>query len=556
MLSIILNWFYVLFTTLAIGFGVAGFLRKYLKYQINRFDSLVMTGLIVTTVYAQTFSLFYKVGFGANVGLVLVSIISICFEWKTIVVTIRKWTAETSLIYKILVIAFFLMWAYFTSRGYMHYDSDLYHAQSIRWIETYGVVPGLGNLHERFAYNSSFFALSALFSFQFLLGTSMHAMNGFFAFVLTITCMPIIKGLTKEKINASFFARIGAIYYLTIITNEVVAPVSDIAVMLVVFFIVIKWLDALETQQNVSAFALLCVVGVYALTLKLTAGLILLLVIKPAYQLISQKRVKEIMIYLVTGLLIAIPWFLRTIVISGWLLYPFTALDIFNVDWKMDSYFINIDAMQIKTWGRALYNIGLIDTPFAEWFPNWFVSTLSRMEQLLIVGALMATFVAIIFALYNLIQKIYKKQSNKTDDDTSLVLLTLTASYLFWQLSAPLMRYGYAYVLLLVLVACGTVVLKINKGVIYKSVYVIAILFGIYKLIAVGQYVYDARLNDNYIWQQDYGTYDVTAYEIDGETFYYATYGDRTGYQFFPSAPTKAEIALRGDGIKDGFKRK
>lgn len=62
----------------------------------------------------------------------------------------------------------------------MHYDSDLYHAQSIRWIEEYGVVPGLGNLHERFAYNSSFFALSALFSMKFLCGTSMHTMSGFF----------------------------------------------------------------------------------------------------------------------------------------------------------------------------------------------------------------------------------------------------------------------------------------------------------------------------------------------------------------------------------------
>ena len=45
----------------------------------------------------------------------------------------------------------FLIWIYFTSKGIMHYDSDLYHAQSIRWIEEYGVVKGLGNLQVRFA---------------------------------------------------------------------------------------------------------------------------------------------------------------------------------------------------------------------------------------------------------------------------------------------------------------------------------------------------------------------------------------------------------------------
>ena len=44
----------------------------------------------------------------------------------------------------------------------MHVDTGLYHAQAIRWIEEYGVVCGLGNLHSRFAYNSAAFALCAL----------------------------------------------------------------------------------------------------------------------------------------------------------------------------------------------------------------------------------------------------------------------------------------------------------------------------------------------------------------------------------------------------------
>ena len=33
-----------------------------------------------------------------------------------------------------------------------HLDTPLYHAQSIRWIEDYGAVKGLGNIHNRFAY--------------------------------------------------------------------------------------------------------------------------------------------------------------------------------------------------------------------------------------------------------------------------------------------------------------------------------------------------------------------------------------------------------------------
>lgn len=564
MLSIILNWIYVLFVMLTLGFGVASLVQKLFKYNIRRFDSLAMAGLIVATVYAQVFSLFYKVGLLANVILLVLCLATLCGQRKQIVSTIKEWNSNYSLVQKIVIAVLFFAWAYFTSRGYMHYDSDLYHAQSIRWIEEYGVVPGLGNLHERFAYNSSFFALSALFSFKFMLGKSMHAMNGFFALVLSITCLPIVKSFKKKQFALSDYARVGAIYYLTIITNEVVAPVSDIAVMVVIFFIVIKWLDALRdanTTNAIAPYALLCVVGVYALTLKLTAGLILVLLIKPAYQLIKEKRMKEICVYLVTGLIIAIPWFARTVVISGWLLYPFTALDLFSVDWKMDPYFINIDAAQIKTWGRALYAIGLIDTPITEWFPNWFTTTLSGMEKLLILGALAATVVTVVLGVYYLI-RVCKKKNDSAFSNNLLVMIALAASYVFWQTSAPLMRYGYAYVVLLSFVVFGNLVCNLTSNAKEKSIiafcpkvlYVLVLLFGIYKLIAVGEYAWDARLGTHYVWQQDYGVYDVESYEISGETFYYGTYGDRTGYQHFPSAPTKANIIFRGESMKDGFK--
>ena len=113
-------------------------------------------------------------------------------------------------------------------------------------MEEYGIVPGLGNLHERFAYNSSFFALSALYSLKFVLGYSMHAMSGFVALVLSIACLPIMKSWKRKSFSLADFARVGAIYYLTTITNEVVSPASDYAAMCIVFYVVIKWLDALE----------------------------------------------------------------------------------------------------------------------------------------------------------------------------------------------------------------------------------------------------------------------------------------------------------------------
>jgi len=43
------------------------------------------------------------------------------------------------------------------------YDTDLYHAQTVRWINEYGTVKGLGNLHSRLGFNSLWLALASLF---------------------------------------------------------------------------------------------------------------------------------------------------------------------------------------------------------------------------------------------------------------------------------------------------------------------------------------------------------------------------------------------------------
>lgn len=550
MLLVLFNWLYIAITTFCLGVGFSALCKKLLGYQIKRVDSLLMTGIIIATVYTQYFSLASGVGLVANL-ILMVACIIIVIACRSLIkeYLLSGWKAYSP-VKKLLVLVLIGLWAYFTSRGYMHYDSDLYHAQSIRWIEEYGVVPGLGNLHERFAYNSAFFALSALYSMKFLLGQSLHTVSGFFALLLSVTALDITKSWKQRKFVLADYARVGAIYYLTTIVDEVISPASDYSIMCMVFFIVIKWLDLLaEEEKDIAPYALLCVAGVYALTLKLTAGLILLLVIKPAYMLIKEKRVKEIFLYLGMGLLVAIPWFARTVVISGWLIYPFPALDLFNVDWKMDPELIAVDAAQISAWGRALYDVSLLDTPITEWIPNWFRTTLSGTEKLLILGNVCCILLFIVGMVWIFVKKKWKQL------DYALVLGTVMCSYVFWQLSAPLVRYGYAYILLLDFMAVGWILTKLGWNKLESLAYFVLLLYGGYKLFMIGEYVYDSRLVDAYVWQEEYGVYEMESYEIGGMTFYKPVYGDQVGYEAFPAAPTQADIELRGNGLEDGFRR-
>lgn len=545
MLFIMINWLYVLITTFCLGYAFSRLAGKLFGYRIKSVDGLLMAGLGAATVYAQFFSLFYRVSLLANVVLVIFSAMTVLFWHQDMKRLLTESFRGSNRAVKILIPVLFVLWAYFTSRGYMVHDTKLYHAQSIRWIEEYGIVPGQGVVNSRFSYNSSVFSLAALYSLKFVFGQSMHAMSGWFAFLLSVTTLDIIKGV--KKFRFSDFANVAAIYYLTLITDEVLAPSSDYATMCVLFFLVIKWLRLLEQpkeEQQTAPYGLLCVLGVYALTLKLTAGLILLLLIKPAYRLLKEKQWKQILCYLLLGILTAAPWLIRGVLISGWLLYPFPALDLFDLPWKQKTEWVKTDAGAIKTWGRGVNNSVLAAQPIWEWYGTWF-KTLSLMEKgiALVDIAALVSFVGAAIAVF--------LRKNWENLDRLLVCATAACSYLYWQTSAPLPRYGYTYMLLLPALVFGWGILLLKKD---RLLRVGLALYGVYKIVMLISYIAGCAWYPAYIRQVDYYSADTEVWtvEVDGAEFY-CTEEDGIGYAYFPGSSAYEEFRLRGNGLKDGF---
>ena len=563
MLLVLVNWTYIIITAFSMGFAFTKLVENKLKYKIKEINTIIATGLVIATVYAQYFSLFCKVGLLANSIMVSVCVVIILFWKKEIGTLLYNVYKQNSIVKKIGVIVITAIWAYCTSRGYMHYDSDLYHAQSIRWIEEYGIVEGLGNIHVRFAYNSSFFAISALYSMKFLLGQSLHTVNGFIALLLSIEVLKLADIIKRKSLLMSDFARLGAFYYLTIIYRDITAPASDYAIMCVVFYIIIKWLKALEIDKdNVVPFALLCVGGVYAVSLKLTAGLILLLLIKPAYMLIKEKQIKAIFMYIFMGIIVIFPWIARTVIISGYLLYPFPDIDIFNVDWKIPAELAALDAAEIKTWGRGLNNAALVDMPVSQWFAGWFNTMLPTIGKIFILADFMCIAIFIVLVIVSIVNRKKDKADKSVCWEYILVLLSVLVSYLFWQLQAPLLRYGYVYVLLTIVITIGIIKTMLSESInsikLLKlsnmMVIICIIILAAAKTASLAGYMYSVSDKPHYVKQQDYGIYPLENYEVDGVTFYYPKSGDRAGYEYFPAVPRKTEIIFRGVDITEGFK--
>lgn len=553
MLFVGISYLYIGVTSFLLGFGIRMFVKKYLNYEIKENTSLIYAGLGAATVYAGIYSLFSGVSLGANIGMLLIcggvillgkeELFSFCKQW------IRNGLKGKIIFWGIM----FLVFAYGGSRGYLHFDSGLYHAQAIRWIEEYGVVPGLANLHCRLAYNSSAFVLTALYSMKFLVGQSLHTVAGFMALVLAVKGLDVIKIFSRKKVLVSDFLKVAMLFYISIIYTEMMSPASDYFAMLFLFYVVVTWMELEERKEkSISPYGMLCVLLAVNVTIKLSAAIMLLLVIKPAVVLLKEKRYGQIAIYLIMGILAVFPYLARNVILSGWLVYPFPAIDLFTFDWEIPAGEARYDAEEIKVYAKGMTDVLLKDTPISGWISNWFAK-LKGLEKVWVLGSVISILAGVVISLWGVIKQ-------KKDLYGFLFLQwVLIAGYLFWQIGTPLVRYGYIYILAFPFFTIGLwfVVLLGKKEKSYVLFAMVLVLFLAYKGGNLVQSMAASSHQAYYLCQQDYVTLDYDTYEIDGVEFYVPLQSGQIGYDKFPAAPyERYDVEMRGKSLREGFRRK
>lgn len=549
MVSVIFIWIYMIVTCYITGFSCIRAITGKQGWHCKKESSILFAGIAAVTVYAQFFSIFYKVGLSANIILLGICLISGFFYRKELTEHIHTVRLTITPVKAGVVLLLFLLFAYGTSTGIIHYDTGLYHAQSIRWIEEFGIVPGLGNLHSRLAYNSASFCLSALYSFAFLGGQSYHACAGFVAFLLAVVCMEMFWQKRWKEPKLSHFVRLMGFYYLLTLFDEMVSPASDYFMVISVFYLLIRWMDLVEEKEDSYVpYAMLCILCVSVVTIKLSGALILLLTVKPAVMMIKRKKGKEIGKFLGVGFVTVLPFFVRNIILSGWVVYPFTFLDLFPFDFKIPKGMADYDAKEIQVWGRGFRDVTRFDEPITKWIRDWAMS-LDGTNKVFLLLALSGLVMLAGLCVYALLKR--KKEML----DFLLTAGTVAVCFVFWLTSAPLVRYGCVYLWVLPVLVWGFFYLKISAGLDRFKIYYILLFAAI--LFKMGNFVLEtskAATGDYLIRQKDYENFDTVAYELHGYTFYYPKEGDRTGYEDFPASPVKAADIFRGESIKEGFR--
>lgn len=552
MISVFLSFIYIGITTFLSGFAIRLLARKLIRYEISNIYSIFFGGLAVVTVYAGFFSLVSGVGMIAN-GIMLLGCIVILVVAKDELFSYIKACYEGRKKGK-LIFAFFLilLFAFGASRGYIHFDTGLYHAQAIRWIEEYGVVPGLANLHCRLAYNSSSFVLTALYSLEFLTGNPLHTVSGFMALILAFQSFSVVDIFKRKKVFISDFVKVASLFYLSIIFTEMISPASDYFAMIFLFFIVIRWTELEEQgEKEAIGYSLLCVLLVVNVSIKLSAAIMLLLVLKPAYLLLKKRQYQEIGVFLLLGSIAVFPYLARNVILSGWLIYPFPAIDLFSFDWEIPAMEALYDSEEIKVYAKGMTDVLLKDLSIGEWLPGWFKG-LKGLEKLWVFSSLLSIPLMLVSAIFALTKR-------KREYYGMLYLGTvMIAGYIFWQIGAPLVRYGYIYILAFPFFVAGLwfkLIFKNHK----RSLYIFAVLlvlFFLYKGINLARTIVDTADENYYIMQKEYYTGPYEVYELQGIEFYVPTDRGQIGYGPFPSMPhIREDVELRDGTLKGGFRR-
>lgn len=527
-----------------------------------KIDDCVIAGMCMLTVFAQSFSVIYKVGAAALLVVVVIDFIILFLAKSQLAMELRQYFQDKNMVYNIfrLIVCMFivLVVSKLTALPVRHYDSSLYHAQSIRWIEEYGAVNGLGNLHNRLAYNSSFFCLQALFSFVFILGKSLHTVNGFIATVFLCYAVCSTKVWENKRISVSDFVRLGLMTY--IISERLVysSPGSDLLAVGLVVYIVCKWLSFQEdNDEKLFPYIELCFLAVWAVSVKLSASVIVFLTLFPAVKLLKNKEWKQIALCIFIGIGIIAPFLIRNVIISGYLVYPYPELDLFDVDWKMPSYTLLFDRNEITAWGRGLRDVFRFNEPISVWLPIWYetLGSLKKWWWIAVISVCML-MIKCIYKLAFAIRK-YSSACYELEDTLKYILLvfTMIGCLVAWFIGSPLPRYGVGYLMMLSLFGMGEILVELFCRLNQSGMESICYAFVIGLLAA--PLCEDTELHLFRV--SDYQNFSWDGFTVGTHSVYVPREGDQIGYAVFPSTPYGKrldEIELRGDTFNKGFRMK
>jgi hypothetical protein len=284
MIVTLLAWVYFLCMFYIYGFNIVKLITYSKDNEATKEISpflLVFIGLSVVTIISYYLSFFIPINASANAILLGGMIILLFFSFKEIHQKLKNYIlvfkVDLPNILLILVAVMILLLVLIkTSTDVIHYDTGLYHAQSIQWYRRYAIVPGLGNIHFRLAYNSLIFPLFSLSDFSFITHHSLRPINGFIIANTFLLSLSSLKSLLLKKIELSNVFGFSILLFLindNLFTSDISSLSSDLSgsiFILISVFLSLKYIESKIKDESKLYELLIILFSSIAVTVKLS----------------------------------------------------------------------------------------------------------------------------------------------------------------------------------------------------------------------------------------------------------------------------------------------
>ncbi len=489
-----INWICISILAVGFGFFFTDMAERLFHFREKRLIFLYLGGLLLLNLYAEVFSIFYRVSLGAYLCALFLSILSLVIYRKKVFSYFEALFSRLNNGLSLLYLSECLILALISAGPVNIRDAYLYHIPTIKSIHEQGVIKGMANEMIGLGFNGALHCLTSLSDWT-LLGekTPLHTVSGLYLLLLTLYITPevcrfvpelfkalkthtgkvsvkntgggenLLSGFNEDNLSggnkdllSSLTAlipekngalKLCSVVFILISTAWISSPVLDMPVQSFLLLVLILWLENMEDEkknkdEKLSVNIVLSFFITYAVTIKLSMGITGLLILEPLFLLLKDRRFKEVLSAGAVCVSIVLPYLARNYFISGWLLFPSAFPDIFDPIWKVPKKDVRNAAYWVTEGSRN--PLGLDKTAYSSWLIPWLKGS-SKLKWILYAVLL----IFFILSVYYLISCLIKKYRKKEEQELSLLYFytVLLAGLSYWFIVAPDTRFGWIYII-------------------------------------------------------------------------------------------------------------
>lgn len=342
------------------------------------------------------------------------------------------------------------------------YESASYYLSMVRWATTYPLVPGLGNLHGRLAFNNSNLLYAAMLEVGPWYGRSNHLANGLLILMLLVQLLVstfLLFGRSKDyHVGFVFDATLLAPTIDMVLREQAASLTADVPPAVMLFVAASRCFAFLTTthcnDEKRRDYHMVVIATLLAVSFCMKASaaafaasawwLIFLIWLFKAGRTRGKSALKMAAVISSVTLTAIIPWLVRGIIFSGYPFYPSTIIS-FPVEWRVPAEQAEAEKAWIGQFARYYYNpdaANLITTPTElpstwAWLKPWLSDLVRKRVTMAILPTALTAMVWCIYLFY-----LWVGRSNPIGQGW-LLLLPTVAALAFWFFTAPNPRLGF-----------------------------------------------------------------------------------------------------------------